>query len=164
MIKSLNEIHEPKYNNKQYKLQAPREYPHHRLKNLRSLTFTDSTSFGKFAPLDFFFPPNLYWQPVWFIKCHWQRPPWVYSFFISIQRSSIQSLHNANQVHMTASLMTVVIYQSVWLMPCLGWKQMSLQSPIYRRSDVWQTVLTWFTSLEADAELTRQLSETLCSR
>lgn len=83
-------------------------------------------------------------------------PRWVYSYFISMRWSSTGLVHNANQVHMTASLMTVVIYQSVWLIPCLGWKQMSLQSPIYWRSDVWQTVLTWFTSLDADAELARQ--------
>lgn len=121
------------------------------------MTFTDSTSFRKVYSLgQLFFSSELYQHLPWFIKRHWQIPPWVYSFFISMQRSSVRLVHNANQVRMTASLMTVVIYQSVWLMPRLGWKQMSLQSAIYWWSNVWQTVLTRFTSLDADAELTRQ--------
>lgn len=76
----------------------------------------------------FFFCSELYWHPLCFIKCQWHT---TLSVFFLHQYSVEQHLvHNANQVRMTASLMTVVIYQSVWLMPCLGWKQMSLQSPI----------------------------------
>lgn len=117
------------------------------------MTFMVSTSFRKFAPMDTFFLLSI------FIDNHCGLSNAIdrhHLGFISMQWSNIRFVHNGNQVHMTASLMTVVIYQSVWLMPRLGWKQMSLQALIYWRSNVWQTVLTRFTSLDADTELTRQ--------